>query len=577
MRSRFRTTISTGFLLLLAAVACDDSDSTSPPPRTPVAAVRVTPAQHSLTVGQTLELEATPVDEDGKALDDRLVTWSSSNAAVATVSGSGVVEAKSEGPVTITASSEGAQGRATVTVARIPVASVTTSVTELDLEIGDGFALSATPKDADGNELAGRVVIWLSSDPLTATVTPNGLNTATVTAHRTGTVTLTARSEGKNADVAVTISPVGVARVVASAPSTALDVGQTMLLSAVAYDKNDNPLTDRAAEWTSSNGAVATVNAQGLVHAAGAGEATITVTIGGKSATVALRVTTAPTYDLLYSRMAPSGIELFVLSLVGNGAAPQKLNAGNVSMDPTPRPDGERIAFHVAMVELGTQRTILDIFAVDRNGMNMKRLTTSEENSGADQPAWSPDGTRIAFRRSRPGPSGNDIWVMNADGTNQVNLTQGISGVEYLTPAWSPDSRQIAFSRGTEGSFGIYVMNVDGTGLRKVVETEGFDVSPTWSPDGRQIAFVRQPAASPDYDIVIVNVDGTGLRRIAIPGLQHNPAWSPDGDFIAFGSRVPGNPRTELYTVRTDGTELRLRTTNPEWGGGSYPAWIRRR
>ncbi|HYR17807.1 MAG TPA: Ig-like domain-containing protein, partial [Mycobacterium sp.] len=91
----------------------------------PVASVVVSPAAPSVTVGQTVQLVATPQDSSGTALPGRTVTWASSNGAVGTVSGSGQVVAMAAGSATITATSEGRSGTASISVANIPVATVT--------------------------------------------------------------------------------------------------------------------------------------------------------------------------------------------------------------------------------------------------------------------------------------------------------------------------------------------------------------------------------------------------------------------------------------------------------------------
>jgi hypothetical protein len=86
-------------------------------------------------------------------------------------------------------------------------------------------------------------------------------------------------------------------------------------------------------------------------------------------------------------------------------------------------------------------------------------------------PAWSPDGTRIAFDRDF------NLYVMNADGSGEVRLADG------REPAWSPDGTKIAFSALTQDSFGsIYVMNADGTDQRKVTASTQFEEFPDWQP-----------------------------------------------------------------------------------------------
>ena len=168
--------------------------------RRPVASVTVTPATVSPQVGQTAQLTATPRDSAGSALPGRVVTWVSSNTAVATVNGSGLVTAKAAGSATITAASEGQSGSAAVTVTTVPVATVSATPASLSLSVGQTGQLTATPRDSAGNTLAGRVVTWVSSNTVVGTVNSSGL----VTAKAAGSATITATSEGQSGSATVT-------------------------------------------------------------------------------------------------------------------------------------------------------------------------------------------------------------------------------------------------------------------------------------------------------------------------------------------------------------------------------------
>src|SRR5207245_3983187 len=121
-------------------------------------------------------------------LAGRAVAWPSSNPAIATVSASGLVAGVAAGAVTITATSEGQSGMASVTVANVPVASVMVSPTAPNVYVGGTVQLTATPKDASGNLLSGRIVTWTARSRALATVSAS----AVVTGVAVGAATITA-------------------------------------------------------------------------------------------------------------------------------------------------------------------------------------------------------------------------------------------------------------------------------------------------------------------------------------------------------------------------------------------------
>ncbi len=255
----------------------------------PVAAVDVTPASASVPVGGTVQLTATPKDASGSPLSGRVVTWASSDAAVATVNESGLVTAVELGSATITATSEGQGGTATVTVV-VPIAVVEVTPASASVQEGAAVQLTATLKDAAGNILSGRVVTWSSDTAAVATVDGNGL----VTGVRAGSVTITAMSEGKSGSAAVTVTPVPVASVEVSPATGTVAVGGTLQFRATPKDAGGSTLSGRVVTWAIGDGAVAMVSSSGLLTGVVAGSATITATSEGKSGTSAITVTAAP-------------------------------------------------------------------------------------------------------------------------------------------------------------------------------------------------------------------------------------------------------------------------------------------
>ena len=197
-------------------------------------------------------------------------------------------------------------------------------------------------------------------------------------------------------------------------------------------------------------------------------------------------------------------------------------------VDPAWSPDGARIAFV----------DDLDIYVMYADGSGVERLTNNLPGNWS--PAWSPDGARIAFES---GPSGN-IYVMDADGSGVKPLTHN-GGVH---PAWSPDGTRIAFeSLRDANGWDIYVMEADGSGVERLTNHGAWNIGPAWSPDGTRIAFTSD--RNGEWDIYVMEADGSGVERLTNHGARNvNPAWSPDGTRIAFASDRDGD--WEIYVMR---------------------------
>ncbi len=294
----------------------------------PVASVTVSPASASVQAGQTVQLTATPKDANGNALSGRTVTWASSNGAVGTVNGSGLVTGVVAGSTTITATSEGQSGSSAVTVTAgpLPVASVTVSPASASVPVGQAVQLTATPKDASGNPLTGRTVTWTSGNTSAGTVNASGLVTGVVV----GSTTITATSEGQSGTSVVTVTLVPVASVTVSPAPASVQAGQTVQLTATPKDANGNTLTGRTITWASSNTSVGTVNGSGLVTGVVAGSTTITATSEGKSGTSAVTVTAAPV-PVASVTVSPATASVFVGQTTPLTATPKDVNGNTLT------------------------------------------------------------------------------------------------------------------------------------------------------------------------------------------------------------------------------------------------------
>ena len=259
--------------------------------------------------------------------------------------------------------------------------------------------------------------------------------------------------------------------------------------------------------------------------------------------------------------------DIFVMK--PNGSQLRNLTNDPMTSDifPAWSPDGTKIAF--SSYRDGNS----DIYVIDADGKNLIRLT---QNPGYDSiPNWSPDGQRIAFTSRRDGNF--EVYVMNADGENLIRLTQDPWNDGH--PSWSPDGRKIAFTSHRNSE--IYVMDVGGNNLIRLTRNPASDAHPTWSPDGQNIAFVSDRAGT--YDIYVMDAEGNDpVRLTPIRGLPHgrrdrwqnlgrdlHPSWSPDGRKIVFTSNRDGN--YEIYIMDADGGNPTNLTQNG--AKDEMPAW----
>ena len=281
----------------------------------PVASVTVSPSSDDIVVAQTLQLTATTKDGAGATLTGRAVAWSTSDAAKATVSSTGLVTGVAPGPVTITATSEGRSGTSAVTVKPKPVGAVILSPAQVSIEAGQTRQLTAQVTDDQGNVLSGRPVSYASQNTAIATVSATGL----VTAVAVGATKIDASSEGKTGSADITVTAVPVATVEVSPGSSDLTVGQAATLTATAKDSRGAVLPNRPASWASGAPLVATVSGSGVVTAVGNGSAVIFATIEGKTGSALVNVRQVPVTSVTIaptsSNLAVSGFVVLVATV----------------------------------------------------------------------------------------------------------------------------------------------------------------------------------------------------------------------------------------------------------------------
>ena len=270
--------------LLVVAVGCSD-DSTAPVEvPTPTSVVLSTSSLRFSSLGETAQLTATVHDQNGQAMAGATVAWVSANTSVATVDGNGLVSAAGQGAtnIAVTAGST-ASASVGVMVEQVPH-TVVLSTPRDSLAVGDSIQMTAEAFDALGNAIADLTFEWSSSDTTIATVDQEGW--------------VRARSAG-SAEISVAAGPAASAMapviveqlphtVVLSTPRDSLAVGDSIQMTAEAFDALGNAIADLTFEWSSSDTTIATVDQEGWVRARSAGSAEITVKVGDLSASTSL-------------------------------------------------------------------------------------------------------------------------------------------------------------------------------------------------------------------------------------------------------------------------------------------------
>ncbi len=299
---------------------------------------------------------------------------------------------------------------------------------------------------------------------------------------------------------------------------------------------------------------------------------------------------------ILFFRFSATGVDTFATD--AGGSAPI-----NVAPGPHPTgcqfcgprgarysPDGTKVVYEL-ITPVGTggeTRGDIVVSSVDSAGVatgTPTQLTDDTVTNGDSDPAWSPDGTKIAFVEN------GDIFLIDAVSGDTGGRQQLVNNCKTAScpfdnnPVFSPDGNTIAFvsSRGSSGQSQIYLMDANpatamgGNALhqRKLLagpDNGALDTRPSWSPNGKRLTFGRQGGNS--ADIIVADLSGTGASDFTVtsttnltntPPTVNNgqPQFSPDGTKIAF-SRSPQGQGTDLWAMNSDGSNAGLVVSNGE-------------
>ena len=299
----------------------------------PVRSITIAPASPAVVVGQTTQLTATTFDSAGDVLPGRVVRWKSRTPAVATIDSiAGLVTGVSAGTSEIVATSEGIKDSVVATVSAAPVNSVVLSPSVSQVHVGQTTQITATVTDVNGNPVTGATVTFGSNANTIASISSSTATTAQILAGpNSGTATITGTSGTKNGTASVIVSQVPVDSVHVVASSDTLTVGHLDTLTATAFDSSGNLLTGRTVTWRSSNAAVATVSASGIVTTLQPGTVVIFASISGVSGSVTLLVNPVPIGSVTIAPLTDTVSQTGQIQLT----ATVKDSLGNVVMNPT--------------------------------------------------------------------------------------------------------------------------------------------------------------------------------------------------------------------------------------------------
>jgi TolB protein len=447
----------------------------------------------TLSPGQSLPLHVVVPAQNNRQVSPLLLQWSSSNPEVARVNLAGVLTAVGPGRATIGVTGLLQTKGIEVNVHRpVELLTVTpSSQREIQLPLLGSQRFEVRALATDNTPVPEAPIGWRLTDSSVASL---DRATGTVTGRAIGRTQLVVTGPGSGLSATWTINVVA-GNVKLAATRLGLAPGRRFTLRASFADSAGAviaPATGLA--WTSSAPAVATVAEDGTVTAVQYGRARVTATApGGKTAAA----------------------DVFV--------------------------QGEIV---VASNRSGKRS---ELYALERANLAAWRKVSSD-TSPAQEPAISPDGSRIAFVSTRDGNA--EIYVMNVDGTEWKRLTA--DPAPDGAPVFTADGQAVVFhsARGPSKRHQLFSVNVDGTGLRQLTQ-DSVNTHATVSPDGQTIAYLS--TRSRDADVWLMARDGSNQRAFtrSPQWRESSPRFLRDGSLAYLVERREGN-RTITQVMKAD-------------------------
>jgi uncharacterized protein YjdB len=541
----------------------------------PAAALRLEPGAIYLLPSENTRVSPRALREDGSPAAPVPVTWNSLRPDVASVDQNGNVVALAAGQGTIQATALGGL-TATAPVVVQPAELTVRETSPLMLSPGEIDTLHAIVPSQNNRAVNPLVLQWSSSDQTVARVSLAGV----VTAAGPGKATLTVSGLLQNKSIEVSVHRVAESMAVIPRFSSEVQVPLTATIkfSAQALAGDHTPIPEAPLRWFIADPAIAGFDAQtGMLTGRTVGKTQLTVRGPGSGLAVTWNInviagsvkftqprvgmglnqrnTLRPSYADDQGAIIGAASNLTwttdnaQVATVGEDGTVTGVGYGHARITAT-APGGKTAAADVYVVGeiviASSRGGKFQLYAAERaNLAQLAKITT--DTSNATDPAFSADGSRIAYVSTSPG--NGEIYVMNADGTGATRLTN-----EPTTdgrPVFTPDGQTIVFhSARTAGKQQIWAVNVDGTGLTQLTR-DSINFAPTVSPDGQTVAYVS--IRDKNYDIWLMARDGSNQRRFTpTPQVKESePRFLRDGTLAYLVERRDGN-RTVQQVVRAD-------------------------
>jgi TolB protein len=249
------------------------------------------------------------------------------------------------------------------------------------------------------------------------------------------------------------------------------------------------------------------------------------------------------TGTILYSSTKKNVRNWDLFTIKPDGNDPQQLtDTRDFEQHPAWSADGKKILF-----TRGDVMTNIDIYTMDADGSNVARLTEHPERD--QRGAFSSDGQTVAFVSQRDGDVA--IWLIDIDGANPRKVVKG------REPAFSPDGRRIAFtSSAFHDNDEIYLIDLDGSNMVRLTDNRRkFDWFASWSPTGDRLAYNSEAYGGQELMIMLANGEAKTRISIAEKTYEQETVWSPDGKGLAYTGKM-GDDDYDIYVVGTNGFDL---------------------